>query len=111
MIDVCVKKKSETKSEKVSNEETQNGDFVCSWLTSALIVEFMTSQHFSIRPSNWSTAAAANTDTTWFGSSVTSSKYKDPNTTLRAKNEKNTFFLIFHLTKWKISMDGSIIHS
>lgn len=52
--------------------------------TSALIVEFMTSQHFSIKPSNWSNAAAASTDTTVFGSSVTSSKYSDPNTIFNA---------------------------
>lgn len=45
----------------------------------------MTSQHFSIKPSNCSNADAANTDTTFLGSNVTSSKYKEPNTIFKAK--------------------------
>lgn len=57
------------------------------WHTSALIVEFITSQHFSMRPSNCSKAAAANTETTVFGSSVTSSRYSEPNTIFNANNK------------------------
>lgn len=51
------------------------------------MVEFITSQHFSNKPSNWNNVAAASTDTTVFGSNITSSKYKEPKTTFRAAND------------------------
>lgn len=57
---------------------------ICAFCTSALIVEFITSQHFSKSPSSWKIVAAAKTETTVLGSSITSSRYKEPNTMFKA---------------------------